>query len=86
LFTGEGKSQKDVGISQKKGKIKRKRKVIQLPEQEFVAVQDAFMTDVTNEERKQEVLTIFYGNHMYKGVLREDGSRDIVSKRRIKNA
>ena len=89
LFTGDGKddgkSQKDVASSQKRSKIKHRRKVIELPEKEFAEVQSAFMSDVTNEERKQEVLSIYYGNYVYKGILRADGSRDIINKRKNPN-
>lgn len=89
LFTEKGKdsgkAKKDVASTQKRSKIRRRRKVINLPEKEFAQIQSAFITDVTNEEREQEILTINFGNYKYKGLLREDGTRDIIGKRRIKN-
>lgn len=73
-------------ISQKpseKGKIKTAREVIQLPKQEFAIVQSAFMSDVTREERKKRVLKKPIGDYWYVGILREDGTRDIVMKVKI---
>lgn len=79
------KDKKSVEKSYKSGKVKRRNKVINLPEDEFAQVQSAFMTDVTNEEREQEVLVKRHGNYKYVGILRDDGTRDIISKRKIKN-
>ena len=81
----KGSAKKKVEISSKRSKVKRKRNIIHLPEDEFAQVQSAFITDVTKEEREQQVLDKRYGNYIYKGILREDGTRDIVSKRKNPN-
>ena len=70
--------------TKKRGKIKRRRKVIQLPKAEYAAVQHAFMTDVTREERAKPVLVKPIGNYIYTAVLiNDDGERDIVGKVKI---
>lgn len=63
-----------------RGKVKRRRKVIELPKEEFAAVQHAFMSDVTEEQRKRKVLKKYIGDFLYIGILREDGTRDIIGK------
>ena len=67
----------------KRGKIKRRRKALSLPKEEFARVQHAFMTDVTKEERKVARLEKYIGNFLYVGILRADGTRDIVGKEPI---
>lgn len=74
------KPDKSLAKSVKSSKINRRRKVLELPENEFAEVQSAFMSDVTKEEREQEVLVKIYKDHYYTGILREDGTRDIVGK------
>lgn len=74
---------KSVAVSKKRGKNKNRRKVLVLPTVEFRIVQQAFMTDVTNEQRKQKVLIKYIGNYRYKGILRADGTRDIVERKEI---
>lgn len=78
-------TQKGVAKSSKSRKLKIRRKVIALPIKEYAQLQSAFMTDVTREERKKKDLSIYYGNYRYRGILREDGTRDIISKRKINN-
>ena len=68
---------------EKRGKIKRRRKALSLPKEEFARVQHAFMTDVTEEQRKRKVLKKYIGDFLYIGVLREDGTRDIIGKESI---
>lgn len=78
----EGKSGQTSG---KRGKFKRSRKVLRLPTEEFARVQHAFMTDVSERQRKRKVLRKYIGNYRYTGVLRNDesGERDIVEKELI---
>lgn len=68
---------------EKRGKVKRRRKVLSLPKEEFARVQHAFMTDVTREQMEMRCLVKNIGNYRYTAVLREDGTRDIVGKVKI---
>ena len=77
--SGEEPSQSN----EKRGKIKRRRKAIQLSKAEYATVQHAFMTDVTREQREMRCLVKNIGNYRYTAVLREDGTRDIVGKVKI---
>ncbi len=79
-----GKNAKSVAKNAGKCKIKRRRRIVRLSEKEFAEVQSAFMTDVTKEQRKQSVLKKYIGNYIYTGILREDGTRDIVKRIKIK--
>lgn len=69
-----------VAESAGRGKVKRHRKSVQLPKEEFAAVQHAFMSDVSGKQRKRKVLRKYIGDFLYIGVLREDGTRDIIGK------
>lgn len=77
--SGEEPSQSN----EKRGKVKRRRKALSLPKEEFARVQHAFMTDVTREQREMRCLVKNIGNYRYTAVLREDGTRDIVGKVKI---
>lgn len=68
---------------EKRGKIKRRRKAVQLSKAEYATVQHAFMTDVTKEQRGKKVLEKYIGDFLYIGILRADGTRDIVGKVKI---
>ena len=80
-FSKSGENTSRTG--EKRGKIKRRRKALSLPKEEFARVQHAFMTDVTKEERKVARLEKYIGNFLYVGILRADGTRDIVGKEPI---
>ncbi len=80
-FSKSGENTSRTG--EKRGKVKRQRKVIQLPKAEYATVQHAFMTDVTREQREMRCLVKNIGNYRYTAVLREDGTRDIVGKVKI---
>ena len=54
-----------------------------MPKEEFARVQHAFMTDVTKEQRGKKVLEKYIGDFLYVGILRADGTRDIVGKVKI---
>lgn len=70
-----------------RGKVKRRREIIWLPQKEYARVQHAFMTDVSEEQRKKKVLRKCIGDFLYIGVLRDDedqvGIRDIIGKEPI---
>lgn len=82
-FSKSGENTSRTG--EKRGKIKRRCKALSLPKEEFARVQHAFMTDVTEEDRKKKVLVKAIGNYWYTGKLRKDegGARDIVEKVKI---
>lgn len=41
------------------------------------------MTDVTEEERNMPRLEKYIGDFLYVGILRKDGTRDIIEKEKI---
>lgn len=82
---GNGSGQKSsIEKSERKDKIRRSSAVVNLPKDEFASVQHSFMSDVNEEDRKRKSLRKAIGNYIYTGVLREDGTRDITYKRKIK--
>lgn len=68
----------------KQKQVKIRRRVLRLEPEEFRRVQSAFMTDVTPQQRKVSVLRKHIGDYLYTGILREDGTRDIVRKVKIR--
>ena len=77
-------NKKTLAKSSKKSKLKSSYRIVNLPEKEFARVQHAFISDVNNDQRRTGRLRKAIGNYVYTGILREDGTRDIIKKEVIK--
>lgn len=71
-------------LTPKSEKVKIRHRVLKLAPEEFGRVQSAFMTDVTPQQRETTVLRKHIGDYVYTGILREDGTRDIIRKVKIR--
>lgn len=83
-FSNGSGQKSSIEKSERKDKIRRGSAVVNLRKDEFATVQHSFMSDVNEEDRKRKSLRKAIGDYIYTGVLREDGTRDITYKRKIK--